>query len=130
MIPHDRRALGELEVRHHQLGDLVNRGVVVHDHHLRRRLVTGEVLTAMIDDGVLVEFVEAPSRGADLSVVSLPLGEMRVSVLHDGLFRLDGGAMFGVVPRTLWEKRASADDRNRIQLSMRPLLIEDRKSVV
>jgi glyoxylase-like metal-dependent hydrolase (beta-lactamase superfamily II) len=74
--------------------------------------------------GVLVEFVEAPSRGADLSVVSLPLGEMRVSVLHDGLFRLDGGAMFGVVPRTLWEKRASADDRNRIQLSMRPLLIE------
>ena len=39
-------------------------------------------------------------------------------------FRLDGGAMFGVVPRPLWETLAPADDRNRIQLAMRPLLVE------
>ena len=39
-------------------------------------------------------------------------------------FRLDGGAMFGVVPRPLWEKKAPPDDRNRIQLAMRPLLVE------
>jgi glyoxylase-like metal-dependent hydrolase (beta-lactamase superfamily II) len=38
--------------------------------------------------------------------------------------RLDGGAMFGVVPKTLWERRIPADDRNRIQLGMRCLLIE------
>ena len=54
---------------------------------------------------------------------------MRLGVLEleltllDGPFRLDGGAMFGVVPKPLWEKRAPADDRNRITLAMRPLLV-------
>lgn len=38
--------------------------------------------------------------------------------------RLDGGAMFGVVPKVLWERRIPADERNRIQLGMRCLLIE------
>jgi len=38
--------------------------------------------------------------------------------------RLDGGAMFGVVPKTLWERRIAPDERNRIQLGMRCLLIE------
>jgi len=38
--------------------------------------------------------------------------------------RLDGGAMFGVVPKPLWERRIAADERNRIQLGMRCLLIE------
>jgi glyoxylase-like metal-dependent hydrolase (beta-lactamase superfamily II) len=45
-------------------------------------------------------------------------------VLYDGPFRLDGGAMFSVVPRPLWEKLAPPDERNRIQLAMRPLLVE------
>ena len=38
--------------------------------------------------------------------------------------KLDGGAMFGVVPKPLWERRIRADERNRIQLGMRCLLIE------
>lgn len=54
----------------------------------------------------------------------LSWGERTVTVLSDGLIRLDGGAMFGVVPRPLWEKLAPPDDRNRIQLAMRPLLVE------
>ena len=45
----------------------------------------------------------------------------------DGYFRLDGGAMFGVVPKPLWEKRAPADERNRILLGMRPLLVRGEK---
>jgi glyoxylase-like metal-dependent hydrolase (beta-lactamase superfamily II) len=44
--------------------------------------------------------------------------------VHDGLFGLDGGAMFGVVPRTLWEAHAPPDERNRILLAMRPLVVE------
>jgi hypothetical protein len=44
-------------------------------------------------------------------------------VLHDGGFRLDGGAMFGVVPRPLW-RSWHRRGRNRIQLAMRPLLVE------
>jgi glyoxylase-like metal-dependent hydrolase (beta-lactamase superfamily II) len=44
--------------------------------------------------------------------------------VNDGTFRLDGGAMFGVVPRPLWEQKAPPDDRNRILLGMRPLIVE------
>jgi glyoxylase-like metal-dependent hydrolase (beta-lactamase superfamily II) len=54
----------------------------------------------------------------------MAIGDLAVTSLHDGPFRLDGGAMFGVVPKPLWEKLAPADDRNRIQLAMRPLLVE------
>ena len=74
--------------------------------------------------GVLVELKQAPAPAVRLSVASLTLGNLRLTALHDGPFRLDGGAMFGVVPRPLWERLAPADDRHRIQLAMRPLLVE------
>lgn len=51
------------------------------------------------------------------------LGSFELLSLSDGSFRLDGGAMFGVVPKPLWEKRASPDDRNRIRLGLRPLVV-------
>jgi glyoxylase-like metal-dependent hydrolase (beta-lactamase superfamily II) len=51
------------------------------------------------------------------------LGELELRLLDAGTFRLDGGAMFRVVPKNLWEKRAPADDQNRILLGMRPLLV-------
>lgn len=54
----------------------------------------------------------------------LAWGERTVTVVSDGLQRLDGGAMFGVVPRVLWEKKLPPDDRNRIRLGMNCLLIE------
>ena len=52
------------------------------------------------------------------------LGDVELLSLSDAAFRLDGGAMFGVVPKPLWEKRAPADARNRISLCMRPLLVQ------
>jgi len=57
-------------------------------------------------------------------VESRQLGRWRIHAIQAGGQRLDGGAMFGVVPKTLWEKRIPADERNRIQLGMRCLLIE------
>jgi glyoxylase-like metal-dependent hydrolase (beta-lactamase superfamily II) len=51
------------------------------------------------------------------------LGDFELFSLSDGVFRLDGGAMFGVVPKTLWQKRTAVDDRNRILMGLRPLLI-------
>ncbi len=74
--------------------------------------------------GVLVELKQPAPMPSDLAVRRIPFGDLQLTVLHDGLFRLDGGAMFGVVPRPLWEKKAPADDRGRIQLAMRPLLVE------
>jgi glyoxylase-like metal-dependent hydrolase (beta-lactamase superfamily II) len=53
----------------------------------------------------------------------MQLGDFELTSLTDGNFRLDGGAMFGVVPKPLWERRAPADEKNRIALSMRPLLV-------
>jgi len=52
------------------------------------------------------------------------LGGWRIHAIQAGGQRLDGGAMFGVVPKTLWERRIAPDERNRIQLGMRCLLIE------
>jgi glyoxylase-like metal-dependent hydrolase (beta-lactamase superfamily II) len=51
------------------------------------------------------------------------LGDLEFWILNDGGFRLDGGAMFGVVPKPMWEKKMPADDRNRIQMEMNCLLI-------
>ncbi|WP_173044427.1 MBL fold metallo-hydrolase [Nitrospira sp. KM1] len=53
----------------------------------------------------------------------MKLGAFDIHPLSDGRFRLDGGAMFGVVPKVLWEKCCPVDDLNRIPLSLTTLLI-------
>ncbi|WP_189002485.1 MBL fold metallo-hydrolase [Deinococcus roseus] len=52
------------------------------------------------------------------------IGGVQVTSLTDGHFRLDGGAMFGTVPKVLWNKLTPADDLNRIALRINPLLIQ------
>src|SRR5215216_953473 len=74
--------------------------------------------------GVLVELKQAAAPDVRLTIQRLPFGDLQLTTLHDGPFRLDGGAMFGVVPRPLWERKAPPDDRHRIQMAMRPLLVE------
>lgn len=58
------------------------------------------------------------------------LGEFEITVLSDGYFLLDGGAMFGVVPRPLWQRRAVPDQENRILLGSNTLVIRDGKRTV
>ena len=58
------------------------------------------------------------------------LGALRIHAIQAGGQRLDGGAMFGVVPKPLWERRIPADERNRIQLGMRCLLIEHKSGLI
>lgn len=53
----------------------------------------------------------------------MKLGAFEIYPVSDGRFRLDGGAMFGVVPRVLWERCCQPDERNRIQLALNCLLI-------
>jgi glyoxylase-like metal-dependent hydrolase (beta-lactamase superfamily II) len=53
----------------------------------------------------------------------MKFGELEFHILTDGTFRLDGGAMFGVIPKPMWERVAPADERNRIALAMNSLLI-------
>ncbi|MEK6768948.1 MAG: MBL fold metallo-hydrolase [Gemmatimonadota bacterium] len=58
------------------------------------------------------------------------VGRLACWTLEGGLQRLDGGAMFGVVPKPLWERRIPADERNRIPLAMRCLLVEHPDGLV
>src|SRR5271154_549543 len=58
------------------------------------------------------------------------LGDFELTVLSDGPYFLDGGAMFGVVPKRLWEKRAPADEFNRILLGTNTLVVRTGKHTV
>lgn len=56
---------------------------------------------------------------------------MKLNVIHSGNFKLDGGAMFGVVPKTIWNKLNPADENNLCNWSMRCLLVEtDTKKIL
>ncbi|MCB9883419.1 MAG: MBL fold metallo-hydrolase [Planctomycetes bacterium] len=55
---------------------------------------------------------------------TLELAPHRITALSDGRFALDGGAMFGVVPRVLWQRSTPVDESHRIPLALRPFLIE------
>jgi len=72
--------------------------------------MTEDAAAATMPDGPLVE--------------TTTVGSIRVHALDAGRQWLDGGAMFGVVPKPLWTKRIPADGRNRIPLALRCLLIE------
>ena len=61
---------------------------------------------------------------------SLTLGSLELTPLFDGHIRLDGGAMFGIVPKPLWTRRIAADDRNRVLLGLRPLLVRGAKTLI
>ncbi len=56
-------------------------------------------------------------------VAKMRIGEWEARSCLASKFRLDGGAMFGVVPKTLWSKNSPADEKNRISMVMRPLLL-------
>ncbi|MDB4649652.1 MBL fold metallo-hydrolase [Crocinitomicaceae bacterium] len=55
---------------------------------------------------------------------------MKIHVLNTGYFKLDGGAMFGVVPKSLWSRTNPADENNMCSWALRSLLIEDGKKLI
>lgn len=60
----------------------------------------------------------------------MKLGKYELIPIETGRFALDGGAMFGVVPKNLWEKSNPADDRNRIVLALRSLLLKSDEQII
>jgi glyoxylase-like metal-dependent hydrolase (beta-lactamase superfamily II) len=67
---------------------------------------------------------------AELIRARATLGDFELTVLSDGTYYLDGGAMFGVVPKPMWEKRAPADERNRILLGTNTVVARTGKHTV
>ncbi len=54
----------------------------------------------------------------------MKIGKYKLRVINSGYFALDGGAMFGIIPKPLWSKNNTADEVNRIKLATRLLLLE------
>jgi len=80
--------------------------------------------------GVLVELKQAAGAHLVSRVQRFILGDLELISLCDGFFRLDGGSMFGAVPKALWEKRAPADAENRVTLAMRPLVVRGARTML
>src|SRR4029077_4513669 len=54
---------------------------------------------------------------------TLTLGDFELSIFSDGIYPLDGGAFFGVVPKIMWSRKAAADEKNYVQAGLNSLLI-------
>ena len=85
--------------------------------------------------GVLVELKEAHSPqlsalSPDMAVRRFALGDLELISLSDGLLHLDGGSIFGTVPKEFWEKKAPADEHNRITMAMRPLVVRGARTML
>jgi glyoxylase-like metal-dependent hydrolase (beta-lactamase superfamily II) len=61
---------------------------------------------------------------------SITVGDFRITLVRAGSYWWDGGAMFGVVPKTLWSKTQPADERNRIEAALNCYVIEDGKHTI
>ena len=73
----------------------------------------------------------SPSKGErDDRVRRYTIGDIELISVCDGFIRVDGGSMFGVVPKTLWSANAPADERNRITLAMRPLIVRGARTML
>jgi glyoxylase-like metal-dependent hydrolase (beta-lactamase superfamily II) len=70
------------------------------------------------------------SEVAGLVRARAQVGDFELTICTDGTYRLDGGAMFGVVPKTLWQKRAPADELNRILLGLNTAVVRTGQHVV
>jgi glyoxylase-like metal-dependent hydrolase (beta-lactamase superfamily II) len=73
----------------------------------------------------------APGVSVKRVPAKIKVGEFEIALLSDGLWRNDGGCMFGVVPRELWKREHPADDRNRIRLNLTcPLIMRGGAAVL
>lgn len=66
----------------------------------------------------------------DLTRARTTLGDFELTVCTDGYYLLDGGAMFGVVPKPMWSKRAPADDDNRILMGLNTVVVRTGKHTI
>ncbi len=66
-----------------------------------------------------------------MGVPHLRVGEFTIYLLSDGLWRNDGGCMFGIVPRVLWQREHPADERNRVSLGLTcPLVVRGKEAIL
>jgi len=81
--------------------------------------------------GVLVELKQpTPGAAGTQSIRRQALGELELVSLYDGFLHVDGGALFGTVPRPAWAAEMAPDARNRVTLAVRPLLVRGVRTLL
>lgn len=60
----------------------------------------------------------------------MQIGKYKLSIVESGFFGLDGGAMFGIIPKVLWQKTNPPDEVNRVKLATRHLLLESKSEKI
>jgi methylmalonyl-CoA epimerase len=83
-----------------------------------------------INHDVRASSLQPPAAVRDAALRRFSLGDMELISLCDGFIGLDGGAMFGTVPKPLWAQKAPPDARNRITLAMRPLIVRGARTMI
>src|SRR5215467_3897499 len=123
------------------LAQLKAKGVRLVDEQPRRGAEDSQVafIHPASAHGVLVELKQAGSHqssvdsqqsSVDSQVRRYRVGDLELISVCDGAFRLDGGAMFGIVPKVLWAQHAPPDERNRILMAMRPLIVRGMRTML
>lgn len=67
---------------------------------------------------------------APASMHSISLGNFEMTAVSDGIYQLDGGAFFGVVPKTMWEKKVSADADNHVPVGLNSVIVRSEQHTV
>jgi glyoxylase-like metal-dependent hydrolase (beta-lactamase superfamily II) len=86
--------------------------------------------------GVLVELKQLqpahrPQTAAEHeSIRRFTIGDLELIALYDGSLGLDGGAVFGIVPRPVWSETFPPDEQNRVRLAMRPLVVRGARTLL
>jgi methylmalonyl-CoA epimerase len=88
--------------------------------------------------GVLVELKQSATQSAIQSeILNLKsaisrhtFGDLELISVCDGSFRLDGGAVFGIVPKALWSAKFAPDDQNRVELAVRQLVVRGVRTMI
>src|SRR2546421_2921403 len=90
--------------------------------------------------GVLIELKQsaathrADARSAapvsEARIRRFSVGNIELVSMFDGVLRMDGGAMFGTTPKSLWSAQTPADDRNRVTLALRPVVIRGARTMI
>jgi methylmalonyl-CoA epimerase len=73
---------------------------------------------------------QRPATSPQSPVSRYALGDIELISVSDGFIRLDGGSMFGVIPKTMWSQKTQPDERNRIVLAMRPLIVRGSRTMI
>ena len=120
------------------LGHLRSRGVRLIDEHPRPGAEDSTIafIHPSSAHGVLIELKQPgianqPAvRQPPPAISRFTLGELELISLSDGFLRMDGGLMFGIVPKAQWSAVSPADDRNRVTLGMRPLIVRGARTMI